>query len=198
MKTLRHRRDDRFKSSFFFIVSSNLARGIATPCVPSESVPSVINNFIVFLMDRLSLTLIETARAAVEALPLFVSSVEQRTAGQHPTDSAASGIVTVLLQNQQSQHPEPFPLGPISRNPLIASLCLSHPFRMTPQLTSLPAPDVGQDEVVALSVYIPPNFPKMGTTELTCNLHSPSGAPYSPSQIYPHPGLSFLCFYSQL
>lgn len=103
----------------------------------------------------------------------------------------------MLLQNQQSQQLEPFSLGPISHNPLIASL-RPIPLRMAPQLNSLSAPDVGQVEVEALPVYSPLSFPKIGTIELTSNLHTTSRALYSTSQTHPHPGLSFLCFYSQL
>lgn len=54
------------------MVRSNLEGGAATPCLPSESVPLVMNNFIVFLMGRFSLNLITIVPAAVEALSLFV------------------------------------------------------------------------------------------------------------------------------
>lgn len=91
-----------------------------------------------------------------------------------------------------------FPLALLSPTLQLVLCFLPSSLRMVPQLNSLPAQAMGQDEVQAHLVHIPLNFPEMGTVGLTSNLHSVSGAPYSPFQVPPHPELSFLCFFPQL
>lgn len=58
-----------------YTITSNLEGGKLIPYLPSESVPSVLNNFVFFLMKRFSLNLIQIAHAAVEVLSLVVSFV---------------------------------------------------------------------------------------------------------------------------
>lgn len=168
-----------------YTIRSNLEGGIVIPYLPSESVPSVFNNFIFFSDEKIfSESNLDCSCCSWSPFPLCILCGGREQLVTIPLTMMCRQVGDSNCPPSEPTISAPWTIFPQSHFPptLQLLLCLLFsPLRMAPQLNSLPALDVSQDEVWALLVHVPLNFPKMGTTRLISNPHSTSGAPPRPS-----------------